>query len=73
VCRYYEDLKRKVKASGKRDDVTALLLYTKGQQLLDQEQFDRLAVGLSLPGVRVVTGTWLVTGPGWIQDLASIN
>ena len=38
----YEDLKRKVKASGKRDDVTALLLYAKGQQLLDPEQFERL-------------------------------
>ena len=38
----YEDLKRKVKSSGKRDDVTALLLYTKGQQLLDSEQFERL-------------------------------
>lgn len=38
----YEDLKRKVKATGKRDDVTALLLYTKGQQLLDPDQFQRL-------------------------------
>jgi hypothetical protein len=39
----YEELKRKVKAAGKRDDVTALLLYTKGQQLLDPEQFEKLA------------------------------
>ena len=31
-----------MKASGKRDDVTALLLYAKGQQLLDPEQFERL-------------------------------
>jgi len=38
----YEDLKRKVKAEGKRDDVTALLLYTKGQELLDPAQFLRL-------------------------------
>lgn len=38
----YEDLKRKVKAAGKRDDVTALLLYTKGQQMLEPEQYERL-------------------------------
>ena len=38
----YEDLKRKVKAAGKRDDVTALLLYTKGQELLEPDQYARL-------------------------------
>ena len=41
----YEDLKRKVKAAGKRDDVTALLLYTKGQQMLEPEQYERLKDG----------------------------
>ena len=38
----YEELKRKVRAAGKRDDVTALLLYTKGQQLLEPAQFEQL-------------------------------
>ena len=31
-----------MKAAGKRDDVTALLLYTKGQQMLEPEQYERL-------------------------------
>ena len=38
----YEELKRKVRSAGKRDDVTALLLYTKGQQLLEPAQFEQL-------------------------------
>lgn len=37
----------------KRDDVTALLLYTKGQQLLEPEQYDRLAMEMQKLGIEV--------------------
>jgi len=39
----YEELKQKVKDSGKRQDVTAMLLYTKGQESLSPEQFQNFA------------------------------
>ena len=69
----YESLKRKVKAAGKRDDVTALLLYTKGQQLLEQEQFDRLADEMKKldidVGLRGATCTLSNTSP----DLTSVR
>jgi len=56
-----------VKAVGKRDDVTALLLYTKGQQLLDKEQYDKLgdemrALGIDV-GLRGATCTISNTSP----------
>jgi len=35
----YEELKQRVRESGKRKDVTAMLLYTKGQESLDEKQF----------------------------------
>lgn len=35
----FQELKAKVKASGKRKDVTAFLLYERGGQFLDQEQY----------------------------------
>merc|ERR1711879_692526 len=38
----YDELKMKVKANGKRADVTALLLYVKGQQMLEPEQYEAL-------------------------------
>jgi hypothetical protein len=62
-----QELKRKVKAVGKRDDVTALLLYTKGQQLLDKEQYDKLgdemrALGIDV-GLRGATCTISNTSP----------
>lgn len=72
----YEDLKRKVKASGKRDDVTALLLYTKGQQLLDQEQFDRLADEMKKldieVGLRGATCTISNTSPELTNDVGTL-
>ena len=35
----YEELKQRVKAEGKRTDVTALLLFVKGKELLDESEF----------------------------------
>eukprot|EP00218_Dolichomastix_sp_CCMP3274_P007725 CAMPEP_0170139274 /NCGR_PEP_ID=MMETSP0033_2-20121228/5515_1 /TAXON_ID=195969 /ORGANISM="Dolichomastix tenuilepis, Strain CCMP3274" /LENGTH=339 /DNA_ID=CAMNT_0010375373 /DNA_START=44 /DNA_END=1063 /DNA_ORIENTATION=+ len=49
----YEKLKTQVKAGGKRQDVTALLLYTKGQQLLDPEQYENLAEEMTKLGIEV--------------------
>lgn len=73
----YEDLKRKVKAEGKRDDVTALLLYTKGQQLLDQEQFDRLADEMKKldieVGLRGATCTLSSTSPALENDVGTVT
>ena len=70
----YEELKRKVKASGKRDDVTALLLYTKGQQLLDKDQFERLGDEMSKldieVGLKGATCTLSNTSPELVNDSA---
>ena len=50
----YEDLKRKIKnEAGKRKDVTALLLYTKGQQLLDEAQFELMSEEMMKLGIDV--------------------
>merc|ERR1712196_460372 len=48
----YEELKRKIKTeAGKRRDVTALLLYTKGQQLLDEAQFELMSEEMMKLGI----------------------
>eukprot|EP00793_Prasinoderma_coloniale_P004422 PRCOL_00000182-RA len=49
----YERLKAKVKKNGKRKDVTALLLYAKGQQTLSPEQFDELSESMKALGIDV--------------------
>ena len=49
----YEELKRKIKTDGKRRDVTALLLYTKGQQLLDSAQFELMSEEMMKLGIDV--------------------
>ncbi len=50
----YEELKRKIKTeAGKRRDVTALLLYTKGQQLLDSAQFELMSEEMMKLGIDV--------------------
>lgn len=50
----YEELKRKIKTeAGKRRDVTALLLYTKGQQLLDEAQFELMSEEMMKLGIDV--------------------
>jgi hypothetical protein len=47
-------LKRKIKnEAGKRKDVTALLLYTKGQQLLDEAQFELMSEEMMKLGIDV--------------------
>jgi hypothetical protein len=72
----YEELKRKVKASGKRDDVTALLLYTKGQQLLDKDQFERLGDEMSKldieVGLKGATCTLSNTSPELVNDSGTV-
>ena len=47
----YEELKRRVKAAGKRTDVTALLLYTKGKQLLEEAEFELLSKEMMKSGL----------------------
>jgi len=50
----YLELKQRVASQGqKRDDVTALLLYTKGQQLLDADQYAQLADEMKKLGIEV--------------------
>jgi hypothetical protein len=50
----YETLKNKVRSRGeKRADVTALLLYTKGQQLLDPDEYDKLSAEMLKLGIEV--------------------
>lgn len=49
----YEELKRRVKAAGKRTDVTALLLYTKGKQLLEEAEFELLSKEMMKLGIDV--------------------
>lgn len=65
-----------MKASGKRDDVTALLLYTKGQQLLDQSQFDRLSDEMKKldidVGLRGATCTISNTSPALASDVGTV-
>eukprot|EP00227_Mantoniella_beaufortii_P007081 CAMPEP_0197615596 /NCGR_PEP_ID=MMETSP1326-20131121/60106_1 /TAXON_ID=1155430 /ORGANISM="Genus nov. species nov., Strain RCC2288" /LENGTH=446 /DNA_ID=CAMNT_0043184477 /DNA_START=110 /DNA_END=1451 /DNA_ORIENTATION=+ len=73
----YEDLKKRVKAEGKRDDVTALLLYVKGQQLLDPEQYARLSgemkkLGIEI-GLRGATCTLSKTSPELTSDVGTLS
>mmetsp|Transcript_17643 Transcript_17643/g.21155 ORF Transcript_17643/g.21155 Transcript_17643/m.21155 type:complete len:353 (-) Transcript_17643:717-1775(-) len=49
----YEELKNKVKADGKREDVTALLLYVKGKELLEEKDYDLLADEMLKLGIDV--------------------
>ncbi|GAB5357910.1 hypothetical protein AAMO2058_000415100 [Amorphochlora amoebiformis] len=49
----YEELKKKIRESGKRKDVTAMLLYTKGQEALSPEQFENFAAEMQAIGVDV--------------------
>ena len=50
----YEVLKTQVRSRGeKRADVTALLLYTKGRQLLEPEEYDRLSDEMLKLGIEV--------------------
>lgn len=49
----YEELKKKVRDSGKRKDVTAMLLYTKGQEQLPPDKFEAFAETMRDIGVDV--------------------
>uniref|UniRef100_A0A061RZ43 Pgr5-like a isoform 1 n=1 Tax=Tetraselmis sp. GSL018 TaxID=582737 RepID=A0A061RZ43_9CHLO len=49
----YDALKEKVKSKGKRQDVTALLLYVKGQQMLEPEQYEQLRQNMTNLGIDV--------------------
>lgn len=50
----YTDLKNRVRSRGeKRADVTALLLYSKGQQLLEPEEYEKLADEMMKLGIEV--------------------
>ena len=72
----YEELKRRVKAAGKRTEVTALLLYTKGKQLLDEAEFellskDMLKLGIDV-GMKGATCTLSKTSPELQNDTGSV-
>jgi len=72
----YEELKRKVKAEGKRTDVTALLLYVKGRELLDEAEFELLSgdmqkLGIDI-GMRGATCTLSQTSTELSNDPASV-
>ncbi|XRB07856.1 hypothetical protein NFJ02_33g84070 [Pycnococcus provasolii] len=49
----YEELKQRVRSDGKRKDVTALLLYVKGQELLDQQQYKEMKEEMEKLGIEV--------------------
>lgn len=49
----WNELKAIVKAGDQRIDVTALLLYNKGQQMLDAEQFTQLGYSMEKLGIEV--------------------
>eukprot|EP00931_Biecheleriopsis_adriatica_P019891 TRINITY_DN13431_c0_g2_i1.p1 TRINITY_DN13431_c0_g2~~TRINITY_DN13431_c0_g2_i1.p1 ORF type:complete len:555 (+),score=102.87 TRINITY_DN13431_c0_g2_i1:73-1737(+) len=49
----WQELKRQVKESGSRKDVTAFLLYSKGQQELDGETFKNMRAEMAKLGVDV--------------------
>eukprot|EP00930_Biecheleria_cincta_P029529 TRINITY_DN20532_c1_g1_i1.p1 TRINITY_DN20532_c1_g1~~TRINITY_DN20532_c1_g1_i1.p1 ORF type:complete len:558 (-),score=120.83 TRINITY_DN20532_c1_g1_i1:95-1723(-) len=49
----WEEVKAKVKADRQRKDVTAFLLYSKGQDVLDAEQFAQMSEEMSKIGVNV--------------------
>lgn len=72
----YEELKRRVKAAGKRTEVTALLLYTKGKQLLDEAEFellskDMLKLGIDV-GMKGATCTLSKTSPELQNDTTQV-
>merc|ERR1719188_1119998 len=49
----WEAVKSKVLKDGKRDDVTAFLLYSKGQEVLDPETFSKMKDEMRKMGVEV--------------------
>ena len=72
----YEELKRRVKAEGKRTDVTALLLFVKGKELLDEAEFELLGnemkkLGIDV-GIRGATCTLSATSPALENDTGSV-
>ena len=72
----YEELKRRVKAAGKRTDVTALLLFVKGKELLDEAEFELLGnemkkLGIDV-GIRGATCTLSATSPALENDTGSV-
>jgi hypothetical protein len=48
----YNNLKDRIKAKGKRQDVTAFLTLVKGQELLSPEEFAKLKGGMKAAGVQ---------------------
>ena len=72
----YEELKRRVKAEGKRTDVTALLLYTKGKELLDEAEFELLGAEMKKLGIEVgmkgATCTLSQTSTELISDTSGV-
>ena len=72
----YEELKQRVKAEGKRTDVTALLLFVKGKELLDESEFELLGnemkkLGIDV-GIRGATCTLSATSPVLENDTGSV-
>lgn len=49
----WKELKKKVLADGRRREVTAFLLYSKGQDVLDAETFDKMREDMERLGVKV--------------------
>eukprot|EP00746_Dinoflagellata_sp_MGD_P136766 gnl/MRDRNA2_/MRDRNA2_70641_c0_seq1.p1 gnl/MRDRNA2_/MRDRNA2_70641_c0~~gnl/MRDRNA2_/MRDRNA2_70641_c0_seq1.p1 ORF type:complete len:606 (+),score=96.22 gnl/MRDRNA2_/MRDRNA2_70641_c0_seq1:132-1949(+) len=49
----YEKLKNDVKSNGKRREVTSFLLYVKGMQALEPEQFAKLAMEMGEQGIKI--------------------
>eukprot|EP00434_Breviolum_minutum_P022378 symbB.v1.2.019752.t1/scaffold1581.1/size110566/2 len=50
----FQDLKVKVQASGQRKDVTAFLLYERGEQFLDEEQYAAMKEEYDMLGISAV-------------------
>jgi len=75
----WKELKRKVLADGKRKDVTAFLLYSKGRETLDPETFEemkeemaRLGVTVRKAGTKALEQTLSVTSDNLENDLGQV-
>lgn len=75
----WKDLKAKVMADGKRKDVTAFLLYTKGQESLDAATFEemkeemiKLGVTVQKAGTKALESTLSITSDKLENDLGQV-
>lgn len=72
----WKELKQKVSADGKRKDITAFILYSKGKDVLDRQTFEKMSADMAKLGVKVkrddVKSPESVTNPILENDLGQV-